>query len=726
MRRLAFSLLAIVLIGVLPAFAQEAPPARVGRVSFVSGQLGFHLAGETAWSAAKVNYPVATGGSFWTDPKSRAELRIGSRTISFAGDTVLDVTKLDQQVMQLAVPQGRINLRVRTLLEGESIEIDLPRGAVWILQPGIYDIDSGGPDQPERIAVFEGSARFVGGTLDVAVNAGDAAIISGTQTLTAATERATSDAFTKWCRSRDYDERRLAAPYHVSPQMTGYEELDEYGSWRAVPQYGEVWFPRRVASGWAPYREGHWVSVEPWGWSWVDDEPWGFAPFHYGRWAMVEDQWAWVPGEFVPMPVYAPALVAFVGEPGVGYWDAPSVGPAVGWFPLAPGEVYWPSYTRNVDYIRNVNITNVNVTTINQMTSAAGSRGAADPPPQVASQNFANRGAATIVPARVFTNAAPVAPAARQIPQQIVQQAARQAPVSVRPPQLTPAFAKAPGTGGAPRGPATAGTPIAPAPTILGKGHMPPGAAPGTAQAPSGPGVATAPTGPGKGHEPAPTAAGPGVAHLPPPAAGPEHKAGPEHTGPGVAHVPPAAPAVAPAHQPGAPGRFEASREPPPNAVHGPMRMGPQPQAAHTPPPAPKGPPPAMHEPPHAAPPPQVMRAAPPPMREPPHMAPPQAVHAAPPPMPHPAPAPPPQIVHAAPPPPPHPAPPPAAAPQVFRGPPAAPPAAPHPPPAPPPQVAHAPAPAPAAVARPAAPPPPPKGAPPAKGGPPGKEEKHQ
>ena len=196
MRRLAFSLLAIVLIEILPAFAQEAPPDRVGRVSFVSGQLGFHLAGETAWSAAKVNYPVATGGSFWTDPKSRAELRIGSRTVSFA-DTVLDVTKLDQQVMQLAVPQGRINLRVRTLLEGESIEIDLPRGAVWILQPGIYDIDTGGPDQPERIAVFEGSARFVGGTLDVAVKAGDAAIISGTQTLTAATERATSDEFHK-------------------------------------------------------------------------------------------------------------------------------------------------------------------------------------------------------------------------------------------------------------------------------------------------------------------------------------------------------------------------------------------------------------------------------------------------------------------------------------------------------------------------------------------------
>ena len=726
MRRLALSLLADLLVGIVPALAQEAPPARVGRVSFVQGQLGFHLAGETAWSAAKANYPVATGGSFWTDPKSRAELRVGSRTISLSGDTALDVTKLDQQVMQLAVPQGRINLRVRTLLEGESIEIDLPRGAVWILQPGIYDIDSGGADQPERIAVFEGSARFVGGSVDVAINAGDAAVISGTQTLAAAMERATTDDFTKWCRSRDYDERRLASAYYVSPQMTGYEELDEYGAWRDSPQYGRVWFPRRVGSGWAPYRDGHWVWMEPWGWSWVDDEPWGFAPFHYGRWAQIDDQWGWVPGEFAPLPVYAPALVAFVGDPGVGYWDAANVGPAVGWFPLAPGEVYWPSYTRNAAYIRNINITNVNTTVLDPVVNAARSGGMA-PPQQVASQNFANRAAATVVPAKVFANAAPVAPAARQIPQQVVQQAAKQAPVSVRPPQLTPAFAKAPATGAPPRGPATPAAPAtAGAPTILGpgKGHLPGGAAPGTA--PAGPGVATAPTGPGKGHEPpaaglanappipgrgheAGPPAGPGIAHMPPAAAGPEHKGEP-----GMAHAPPAPPTAAPPHEAGRPGRIEASREPAPS-MHGPMRVGPTPQAAHTPPPP--------REPPHAAPPtpkepPQVMRA-PPAMREPPHMAPPQAVHAAPPPAPHPAPAPPPQIVHA-PPAPPHPMPAPAPTPpaQVFRGAPPAPAAAPHPAPAPVPQVAQAP--------RGPAPQPPAKGAAPAKGSPPGKEEKHQ
>src|SRR5438067_1794076 len=521
MRRLAIGFFAInffagalvfagALIAAVPAFAQEEPPARVGRVSFVEGQLGFHLTGETVWSAAKPNYPIATGGSFWTDPKSRAELRIGSRTIDLSGNTELDITKLNEQVMQLALPQGRVDLRVRSLLEGESIQIDLPRGAVWILQPGTYDIDAGAEGQPERIAVFEGSARFVGGTLDVAIKAGDAAVISGTQTLTA-TEKASPDEFAKWCRSRDYDERKLAAPYRVSPQMTGYEELDQYGSWRAVPQYGEVWFPKRVASGWARYREGQWVWRDLWGWNWVDDEPWGFAPFHYGRWAMVEDQWAWVPGEFVPQPVYAPALVAFVGDPGVGYWDVADVGPAVGWFPLGPGEIYWPSYSRNRNYFRNINIANVSRSVIDPIANATASRGTADPPPQVRDQRFTNRNAMTVVPARIFANAAPVAPAAKQMPRPVVQQAVQQAPVSLRPPQLAPVSARAQATPTTPRagGAGARGTSQAP-----------------TASAPAAPGVAHAPGAPppsGIAHAP-PTAsistAGTPGAHAPPTAAG--------------------------------------------------------------------------------------------------------------------------------------------------------------------------------------------------------------
>ena len=136
-------LLVLSFVTAAPALAQQEPPARVGRVSFVSGNLAFHMPGQTEWSAAAVNHPVATGGSFWTDPKSRVEIRIGAQTLDLSNDTAVDVVRLDQQVMQLAVPQGRIELHLRQFPEGSTTEIDIPRGGVWLLQPGTYDIDAG-------------------------------------------------------------------------------------------------------------------------------------------------------------------------------------------------------------------------------------------------------------------------------------------------------------------------------------------------------------------------------------------------------------------------------------------------------------------------------------------------------------------------------------------------------------------------------------------------------
>ncbi len=97
-----------------------------------------------------------------------------------------------------------------------------------------------------------------------------------------------------------------------------------------------------------------WVWQAPWGWTWtwVDDAPWGFAPYHYGRWAYVGSQWAWVPGpiEAGVAPAYAPALVGFVGDGdgGVDWNVALTVGGGaaadVAWFALAPGEPWHPHH----------------------------------------------------------------------------------------------------------------------------------------------------------------------------------------------------------------------------------------------------------------------------------------------------------------------------------------------------------------------------------------------
>jgi hypothetical protein len=120
-----------------------------------------------------------------------------------------------------------------------------------------------------------------------------------------------------------------------------------------------VWFPM-VAVNWRPYCYGHWAWVSPWGWTWVGVEPWGFAPFHYGRWVEIDGRWGWLPGTRPNKPVYAPAMVAFVGgrqlSASLGY--APGAG-VTAWFPLGPREPYAPWYHGSTLYLNRVNASNI-------------------------------------------------------------------------------------------------------------------------------------------------------------------------------------------------------------------------------------------------------------------------------------------------------------------------------------------------------------------------------
>jgi len=199
--------------------------------------------------------------------------------------------------------------------------------------------------------------------------------------------------------------------------MPGVDDLSGQGTWDRPPgyDYGPVWYPP-VQAGWAPYRYGHWAFVPPWGWTWIDDAPWGFAPFHYGRWAEIGGRWGWIPGQLAPRPVYAPALVAFIG--GDGWAVDLAAGPAVaaiGWVALGPNEVYHPYYHASATYVRNVNITNVNRTVINNITMNSGGDQRVG--------NFHNRDAATVVSAQAFTRAAPIERATVSVPQAQLQQA---------------------------------------------------------------------------------------------------------------------------------------------------------------------------------------------------------------------------------------------------------------------------------------------------------------
>ena len=95
-----------------------------GAVSYVSGNLAFHNPGDAQWLPDSVNYPVATGGSFWTDSQSRAPIQIGPTIIAMDGGSELDVTDLNEEAARLVLPGGRVNLRLHQLESGRSFEID--------------------------------------------------------------------------------------------------------------------------------------------------------------------------------------------------------------------------------------------------------------------------------------------------------------------------------------------------------------------------------------------------------------------------------------------------------------------------------------------------------------------------------------------------------------------------------------------------------------------------
>ena len=357
---------------VLALHAQD-PPTRVADLNYVTGNVSMQPAGADDWSSAVMNRPFTTGDNLWADADGRAELHLNNATLRLGALSSLGFLNLDDHVAQIRFTQGELSLRVRHLRDDESFEVDTPNAAITILREGEYRFSADPDAATTWVVVRRGQAEVTGGGQAFTLNPGNGAQLSGTDQLAFDVQVAPPvDDLEAWCEDRDAREARLMSARYLPPDVIGYEELDAYGNWRETPGYGAVWYPT-VDASWAPYSTGHWAWIEPWGWSWVDDAPWGFAPSHYGRWAYVAGGWGWIPGPVAivsggaPMmaPVYAPALVAFIGGGG---WGASLSfgGPAVGWVALGPGEVYAPAYQVSQNYFRTVNVSStVIVNTVN-------------------------------------------------------------------------------------------------------------------------------------------------------------------------------------------------------------------------------------------------------------------------------------------------------------------------------------------------------------------------
>ena len=336
------------------ARAQEDPPGRVGRLAETQGQVWWYDSDDGQWTEAQRNRPLTGGDRVSTAPEARAELRIGSTVLRLGAVTELEVLQLDDERMRFRLHAGSLALRVRSREVAEEIELVTAEAQLRPLRSGHYRLDR--LDDTSHAGSWRGTLR--------SDEAGGFEIDTGQRVelwregagreLRQAWGSLPDDDFAAWVVAADLRDERSAATRYVSPEMTGAEDLDRYGRWDNHPEYGVLWFPYEVQAGWAPYRNGYWAWVRPWGWTWVDEARWGFAPFHYGRWVHWRGRWGWWPGSYVARPVYAPALVGWVGGSNWGV-SINIGGPAIGWVPLAPREIFVPWYRHTPVYVDRIN-----------------------------------------------------------------------------------------------------------------------------------------------------------------------------------------------------------------------------------------------------------------------------------------------------------------------------------------------------------------------------------
>ncbi|MYN01111.1 hypothetical protein GTP41_03265 [Pseudoduganella sp. DS3] len=331
--------------------AMADPPARVGRVTVTEGKVTMLVNGEEE-SGNLMNWPVTSDNHLTTAPGARAEFRIGSAAVRLDGDSDIEVEQLDDERLRLRLNYGTASVRLRDPAMINEFEFTTPQARITLTEPGAFRVDTERAPDTTVVNVFAGNVRVEGGGNMLAARSGKRVEVRGDDIFTALAVR---DRFDEWVATRDRREEGLVASRYVPSDMTGYEDLDHYGNWVEDREYGNVWFPRAVPSGWAPYRDGRWAWISPWGWTWIDNSPWGYAPFHYGRWVVVSGRWCWTPGRFIGRPVWSPALVGWVGGNNwsVSFGSGRS-GPAVGWYPLTPRDRYVPGYRISSDYERRL------------------------------------------------------------------------------------------------------------------------------------------------------------------------------------------------------------------------------------------------------------------------------------------------------------------------------------------------------------------------------------
>ena len=255
---------------------------RIGRISYISGDTFFRNKEGSGIFAGIFNYPVSTGNVFTTGNNGILEIQIGSQEIRIDKNSQLNIIELDDNATQIYLSQGTINIHLEIPPLYQPLRVKTPMVEINITQAGHYRIDAGHNDYSSSIAVLDGKAELLNSEHSV-IASGIAAILSGNPPQMTV-QTAYSTPFDEWSIMREHKQTDIQSPRYIYREVTGIENLDQYGEW-SQSSYGLVWYPSQVAADWSPHRYPNEIS----------GLPWGFAPSHYGKWVNTGNRWGWCP-----------------------------------------------------------------------------------------------------------------------------------------------------------------------------------------------------------------------------------------------------------------------------------------------------------------------------------------------------------------------------------------------------------------------------------------------
>lgn len=306
-------------------------PVRLARFSYVQGNITWRESDADTWTPATVNLPIREGAQVWVTDGGRAEIQFDDGGLLRLGNgSVITLQTLTSdangEFTEIQMNEGVSTLRLKHA--NSLYQIDTPLVSIESEGPSNVRI---GVDSSVEIAVHSGNSSIHGSAGDLEMTSGDYLDIPNADASYQIDGIPSSDSWDIWNDSRDRQLADLESAGHLPSNIALVAgDLNTYGVWYNDPAYGWVWSPSGVDTDWRPYMQGHWVSVSPFGWTWVADESWGWAPYHYGTWIHARHGWAWVPG---PANQYwCPAVVSFSEYNG-----------RIAWVPLAPSEVRYPS-----------------------------------------------------------------------------------------------------------------------------------------------------------------------------------------------------------------------------------------------------------------------------------------------------------------------------------------------------------------------------------------------